>query len=80
MTLQNASIRPTPVLTVNNDRARSNRPVYMVTRQENASNLTTVKRTLSVNPNVFGVSMLLANTMSLAPKIDQARCVATRVT
>ena len=74
-----ASIRPTPVLTVNNNRARSNQPVHMASRQQNASNLTTVKRTLSVNPNVFGVSLLLANTMSLAPKIDEVCCVVTDV-
>ena len=51
----------------------------MASRQQNASNLTTVKRKLSDNPNVFGVSLLLANTMSLAPKIDKVRCVVTDV-
>lgn len=63
------------MLTTNNNHARS---TYGVS-STNASNLNTVERTLKVHPYVFGVSLLLANTMSLAPKIDEVRCVVTDV-
>ena len=63
------------MLTTNNNHARSTHGVS----SKKASNLTTVERTLKVHPYVFGVSLLLANTMSLALKIDEVPCVVTDV-